>query len=138
MTRVVNNTVYHLFVITWGLRYLWIRGNIKKGCFEIEDWGTSVHVVFEFRENFKKILFYCFLPIKRILKALFSFIPWLSKLSGLSSYDFNSKKRYTLRILSMCLGSSTLLFEVKPSTFNSLFDCLRWAPFSLALHLCSG
>ena len=40
-----------------------------------EDRGTSVYFAF--------VYFNCFLVIKRILKALFSFIPWLLNLSDL-------------------------------------------------------
>ena len=60
--------------------------------------------------GFKKILckacllFNCFLVIKRILKALFSFIPWLLNFSDLPSYGSNLRKRYALRLLPMCLG----------------------------------
>ena len=67
-----------------------------------------------------------FLVIKGILKALFSFIPWLLNFSDLPNYGSNSRKRYTLRLKS-------------PQPFDTLFDSLRWAPFSLALHLlCSS
>ena len=47
-----------------------------------------------------------FLVIKGILKALFSFIPWLLNFSDLPNYDSNLRKRY---ILSKCLVRSTLL-----------------------------
>ena len=50
-----------------------------------------------------------FLVIKGILKALFSFIPWLLNFSDLPNYGSNSRKRYTLRLLSKCLVRSTLL-----------------------------
>ena len=50
-----------------------------------------------------------FLVIKGILKALFSFIPWLLNFSHLPNYGSNSRKRYTLRLLSKCLVRSTLL-----------------------------
>ena len=53
--------------------------------------------------------FNCFLVIKGILKALFSFIPWLLNFSDLPNYDSNSRKRYILRLLSKCLVRSTLL-----------------------------
>ena len=62
--------------------------------------------------------------------------------SDLPSYSSISRKRYTLRLLSMCLGSSTNplpplpVLGVKSSPFDSLFNSLRWDPFSLALHLC--
>ena len=64
--------------------------------------------------GFKKILciacllFNCFLVMKGILKALFSFIPWLLNLSDLPNYGLNWRKRYTLRLFSKCLGRSTL------------------------------
>ena len=126
----VNNTVYHLLVLTWGLRYFWKRGNIRKGCVEIEDWGTSVYFVWRFQENYMQSLS----ANKGILKALFSFIPWLLNFSDLPNYGSNSRKRYTLRLLSKCLVRSTLLpTGVKvPPTLWYLFDSLRWAPFSLA------
>ena len=50
-----------------------------------------------------------FLVIKGILKALFSFIPWLLNFTDLPNYDSNLRKRYTLKLLSKCLASSTLL-----------------------------
>ena len=50
-----------------------------------------------------------FLVIKGILKALFSFIPWLLNFSDLPNYGSNSRKRYTLTLLSKCLVRSTLL-----------------------------
>ena len=85
------------------LRHFWKRWYIRKGCVTIEDWG------------FKKILCKacllsnCFLVIKRILKALFSFIPWFLNFSDLPDYGSNSRKRYTLKLLSKCLMRSTLL-----------------------------
>ena len=63
--------------------------------------------------GFKKILckacllFNCFLVIKGILKALFSFIPLLLNFSDLPRYGSNLSKRYTLRLLSKCLGRSS-------------------------------
>ena len=36
------------------------NGTSEKGCNEIEDWGTSVHFVLEFQENFMESFFYCF------------------------------------------------------------------------------
>ena len=72
-----------MLVLTWGLRHFWKIWNIRKGCVTIEDW------------DFKKILckacllFNCFLVIKGILKALFSFIPWLLNFSDLSNYNSN-------------------------------------------------
>ena len=55
----------------------------------------------------KTLLFNCFLVIKGILKALFTFIPWLLSFSDLPNCDSNSRKWYTPRLLSKCLGKST-------------------------------
>ena len=33
------------------LKYFWKRGRVRKGCVEIEDWGTSVYFVLGFQEN---------------------------------------------------------------------------------------
>ena len=62
-----------------------------------------------------------FLVIKGILKALFYFIPWL-----LNFYGSNSRKRYTLRLLSKCLVRSTLLpiGDKFPQPSDTLFDSL--------------
>ena len=86
------------------------------------------------------LLFNCFMVIKGILRALFSFIPWLLNFSDLPNYGSNSRKSYTLRLLSKCLVRSTLLpvgGKVLPSLWYPLWF-LRWAPFNLALHLCSS
>ena len=69
--------------------------------------------MYALRWGFKKILckacllFNCFLVIKGILKALFTFIPWLLNFSDLPNYGSNSRKGYTLRLLPKCLGRST-------------------------------
>ena len=34
-----------------GLIYFSKKGNIRKGCVEIENWGTTVYFVLEFQEN---------------------------------------------------------------------------------------
>ena len=52
-----KNTVYHLMALTCGLRYFWKRGNIRKGCVELEDWGTTVYFVLGFLENSMQSLF---------------------------------------------------------------------------------
>ena len=101
-----------LLVLRLGLRYFLKRGNIRKGFVEIEDWGTSVHFVLGFWENYMQSLFALSLLMsrcltKRILKALFSFIPRLLNFSDLPSYGLNSRKRYTLKLFSMCLGRNT-------------------------------
>ena len=94
--------------------------------------------------DFKKILckkcllFNCFLVIKGILKALFTSIPWLLDFSDLPNYGSNSieEKIYTKAIIEISREDHTLPFGGK--LFDSLFDSLRWAPFSLALHLYSS
>ena len=58
------------------------------------------------------------------------------KSSDLHSYGSNLRKRYTLRLLSMCLGRSPPCIRGKVSPLDSFIDFLRWAPFSLALRLC--
>ena len=55
------------------------------------------------------LLFNCFLVIKGILNALFSFIPWLLNFSDLPNYGSNLRKSYPLTLLSKCLVRSTLL-----------------------------
>ena len=108
-------TLYHLLALTWGWRYFWKRGNIRKGYVDIEDLGTSVYFVFGFQENSIQSLFdfQLFFVVKRILKALFSFISWLLNFSDLPSYGPNLRKRYTLRLLSKCLDWSTPYFPYK-------------------------
>ena len=59
------------------------------------------------------LLYNYFLVIKGILKAFFSFIPWLLHFSDLPNYGSNSRKRYALRLLSKCLVRNTLPLEVK-------------------------
>ena len=137
----INSTVYYLLVLTWGLRYFRKRENIRKRV----PWNRGLrHLCTLFIGGFKIIpcklclLFNCFLLIKRILKALFSFIPWLLNNSELPSYVSNSRKRYTLTLLSMCLEGLLPILGVKPPHFDSLFDSLKWALFSLALDLCSS
>ena len=123
----VNNTLYHLLVLTWGLRYFWKSGCIKKGCVEIKDWGTSVYYVLRFRENYMQSL--C--SYKGILKVLFSFVPWL--LNFWFAYGSKSRKDIVkvsrilskIRLLSKRLGRSTpYLSGVKslpnPSTRSSI------------------
>ena len=138
----VNSTAYYLLVLTWGLRYFWQKGNIR----EKVRWNRGLShpctlCIGVSRKFYAKTVcfFIVFLLIKRILRALFSFIPWLLNFSDLPGYGSNSRKRYTLRLLSMCLRRSNHRIEDKvPSSFNSLFDSLRWAPFGLALHLCAS
>ena len=81
-----------------------------------------------------------FLIIKRILKALFSFIPWLfNSYDLLNSSEFlwmaqiRGKKKYKLRLLSMCLGSTTkflMSFFTQNASFSSKFRSL----FSVIRH----
>ena len=51
------------------------------------------------------------------------------------SYGSNSRKRFTLRLMSMCLRKSTPRIRGK-APFDSLCNSFRWASFNLALHLC--
>ena len=44
------------------------RGNTRKGCVKIENWGTSVYFVLRFQENSMQNLS-CFLVIKGILRG---------------------------------------------------------------------
>ena len=130
----VSNALYHLLVLTWGLRYFWKKRSIRKGCVEIEKWGMSLYFVMRFQENYMQSLS----AYEGVLKALFSFILWLLNSSDLPSYGPNSRKRYSLRLLKICLGRSTPRVGSKdtPPLFYSLFDSFRWAPFSLAYNLC--
>ena len=130
-----------MLVLTWGLRHFWKRGNIRKGSVKIEDWDTPVYFLLSSQENsMQSLSAFSFMLIKEILTALFSFIPWLLNFSDLSNYGSNSRKRYTVRLLSKCLVRNTLslLGVNSPQPFDTLFDPRRWAPFSLALHLCSS
>ena len=73
--------------------------------------------------------FFCFLVIKRILKALFSFIPyWLLNSSDLPSSGSNLRKRYTLRLLWMCIlqNAAKLIQKLTPgfkSSMRNLENC---------------
>ena len=58
--------------------------------------------------------------IKEILKVLFSFIPWLFNFSDLPNYGSNTRKRYTLRLLSKCLVRSTLIQKLAPGFKNHM------------------
>ena len=122
-----------LFVLTCGLRYFWKREDIRKNV----RWNRELryHCRLSTGISKKSMLslstFLFFLVINRILKALFSFIPWLLNSSDLSSYASDLSKRYTLRFLLMFLEKSTTSIW----GISSPFDSLRWVPFSLALHL---
>ena len=85
--------------------------------------GLRHHLYWGFKKILCKacLLFNCFLVIKGILKALFTFIPWLLNLSDLPNYGSNLRKRYTLRLFSKCLERSTRsLWEVNPSIPSSI------------------
>ena len=98
---------YHLLILTWVLRYSWTRGTIRKKRIE----APLYTLYWVFKEIICKAcqLCNCFLVIKGILKAFFSFIPWLLNFSDLPNSGSNSRKRYTLRLLSKCPVRSTLL-----------------------------
>ena len=105
-----------LFTIFLVLRYFWKRGNIKiRMCWNREMRHLCILGVS--RKFYRKPVwfFIVFWQKKIILKALFSFIPWLFNSSDLLSYGSNSRKRCTLRILSICLGRSSLHIGRKAS-----------------------
>ena len=109
------------------------EGNIfSKDFIRSSEWRTGTVVrmprfnVFSRNVNninskiFKKPVYFfiVFLLIKRILKPLFSFTLWLLNFSDLLSYGSDSKKRYTLRLLSMCLGRSSPCIRGKVPPFK--------------------
>ena len=111
----VNNIVYHLLVLLLG----WDNFEKKKTA-EKDPLKKSIEApLYTLYWGFKKILckaclfFNCFLVIKIILKALFSFIPSLLDFSDFPSYGSNLRKRYTLWLLSM--------FFKKISTIRPVF-----------------
>ena len=90
--------------LIWGFRYFWKRGNTRKRV----CWNRGLKHLFTlciggFQEIPCKVflLFYCFLVIKTILKALFSSISWLTNSSDLPTCGLNLRKRRTLRLFSM-------------------------------------
>ena len=132
----VNNTVYYVLVLTF-LLFLKKREHKKR-----MSWNRGFRHLFtlcirvsgKFYE--KPVCFLIFFGYKRILKALFSFLLWLLNFSDLRSYGLNLRKRYTLRLLSKCLGRiNSLNVPMNYPQFYFLFNSLRWTPFSLALHL---
>ena len=129
-----------MLVLTWGLRHFWKRGNIRNGCVQIEHWGTSACFVWRFQENSMQSLsaFELFFDYKRNCK---SFIFVHSLIIGFLwfVYGSNLRKRYTLGLLQRVTwgAPSSWLGVNSPQPFDTLFDSVRWAPFSLALQLCS-
>ena len=82
-------------------------------------------IVFGYKRNSKSFIFFHYLIIEFL---------WFA-------YGSNSRKRYTPRLLSNWSVSSKLHptgYNIPPQPFDYLFHSLRWAPFSLALHLCSS
>ena len=75
--------------------------------------------------------------MKRILKALFSFIPSLLNFSNLPSYDSNLRKRYTLRLLSKCIGRSIPTIVPIKSKLNQtpyvIFQAMSQFPFKFCI-----
>ena len=67
-----------------------------------------------------------FFGYKKILKSLFSFIPWLSNFSDLPSYGSNSRKRYTLRLLAKCLRGGAPHKGKVPLPFPLRFQISKW------------
>ena len=131
-----------LLVLTWGLRYFLKRGNIRKR----NHWNRGLKQRFTLCVGVSRkfhaqplCFFNYFLVIKAILKALFSFIPWLFNSSDLlNSSEFLwmaqiRGKKYKLRLLSMCLGSTTkflMSFFIQNASFSSKFRSL----FSVIRH----
>ena len=75
----------------------------------------------------------CFLVIQGILKALFSLIPWLLIFSDLPNYGSNSRKRYTIRILSKRRQRQAV---ESPKSWNSMgFICLKTTFLNLKHYL---
>ena len=98
-----------------------------------------VYFVLGFQENSmqKAVCFLVILVIKGILKALFSFISWLLNFSELPNYGSNSRKRYTLRLLSKCLVRSSLLptggkIQVAHQSAHFQAFALKFAKFVLS------
>ena len=122
-TRVVNNTVCHFVASNLMFEIFLKRGNIRKRV----RWNRGLKHLFTLciavsREfHAKLVCFLFFLVIKRILKALFSLIPLLLNSSDLPSYGSNLRKRYTLTLLSICLGRSTHSLLHTPSIPSSIF-----------------
>ena len=107
-TGVVNNTVYHFVGPDLEVQiFLKKREHHKKGLLKQRTEAPLHTLYWGFKKTpSKACLLFCFLLIRRILKALFSFILWLLNSSDLRSYDSNSRKRHTLRSLRMCIGKS--------------------------------
>ena len=132
----INNTVYR-FVASSLVTEIFLK---KMEHQKMVRWNRGTKLpLFTFYWGFKKTLYkgwkllFCFLVIKRILKALFPFIFKLLSSSDLLSYGSNSKKKiHTKAIVNV-------FREEHPSLwFPFLFISRRWAPLNLALHWCSG
>ena len=105
----VSNIVYYLLVLTWRLIYFWKRGNIRKGCVGIEDWGIFVYFVLGLQENSMQKLsaFWFLFGYKRNSKSFIYLHSLIIEFLWFATYGSNSRKRYTLRLLSKCFGKST-------------------------------
>ena len=89
------------------------EGTSEKECVKIEDWGTSVLFALWFQENSMQSLsaFLLFFTNKKNSESSVYFHSLIIEFLWLSNYGSNSGKRYTLRLLSMCLGRSTFLYS---------------------------
>ena len=127
-----------MLLLTWGLRHFWKREHQKRMRWYRGLRHLCILYVGASRKLYAKPVCFLvfFLVIKEILRVLFTFIPWLLSFYDLPGYGSNSSRRYTLRLLSKCLGRSIPPFWGEP--FDPNFGSLRWAPFSLALDLCSS
>ena len=138
-TMVANDTINHFVGSNLGVKiFLKKREHQKKSALK-ERIEAPLWTLYW---GFKKIpckaclLFFCFLVIKRILKPLFSFTPWLLNSSDLPRYGSNSRERNTPRLLPICLWMSIPHIGGKAlPPFGPLFTFLRRASFSLVLHL---
>ena len=136
----VNNTVYHFLVLTWGLTYFWKRGNIGKRM----RWNRGLRhlctLCIGFHENFIYTLHLCFSSdIIKWCKVFTKTDSWFQKLHDeFQSLQTNLKsKKLKLggQLLSKnCILSAKTLYteDLSNITFNYLpensptFLCHFW------------
>ena len=113
-----------LFVLTLMLRYFFKKRNIRKRV--RGNWlrhFCTFCITISRKVHANPISFLLFFGIKGSSKCSTSFIPWLLNSFYLPSYGPHSKKRYRIRLLSICLRKSIHCIGAKVPTFDSL----RWA-----------
>ena len=118
-----------------GLRYFWKRGNIRKGCVSIEAPLYSLY--WGFKKTICKacLLFNCFLVIFWKLYFLSLLDYWNSLICLAMAQIWGKDTTKAIVKLSREDHPPYCPYTVPAPPFNSLLDSLRWAPFSLALHL---